>query len=61
MMAYIKPKLVTELRCAVMLCVTVVCERNVRLTSTTGMNHPKNTSSVRMLCQQNKKFVLILW
>jgi hypothetical protein len=32
MMAYIKPKLVTELSCAVIFCVTVLCERNVRLT-----------------------------
>ena len=34
---HIKPKLVTDLSCAVMLCVTALCEINFRLTSTTGM------------------------
>jgi hypothetical protein len=28
MMTYIKPKLVTDLTCSVMLCVTVLCKRN---------------------------------
>jgi len=59
MMAYIKPKHVTELSCAVMLCVTVLCETNVRLTSTTRMNHPK-THLPSECCVHKKKFFLVL-